>query len=901
MAQDNVFGDLITGAGQAPAPRAPAPPPFIHGATTPTKQAAEARAQSAEARAQQDQALQQAAAARDAERLRLAQEKQAQDDALRVAGADAAEGERNNKAYYEKAIRALQAYDKTGVGPRTYAGAAIAAAPGGQAALRMLPDAIGDSPDRLISEQAKKDFAQSVLRSDSGANAPEPEVDRMVSILFPGPGETDPAVLANYAAARQEALVAMRAKAGRLAGGLENYTPPKPPAAGGEGQTPEDAKKASIALWGGEYYDDQGNPLGPDGGPAYDKDGQSVGLMVRVSDEAPPSAPSGPPETRDPSGLSGLGALAKQGLSLGLSDEAAGVGGYLSGFLTGEDPSKAYARERDTERQFIDKARNEWGAMGIGAELLGGGGAARIASAPNSLGQFARQGAGIGAVGGYGYGEGDASVPNALLGATGGAALGYGLGRAGNALANRAARNAPDMAVVQAGERQGVPIRQPDARPELRGQYAATESTQAGGPVVRAARAADDAAIEGRISEVGGAGTASDPYALGSRVQQAGQRYIARTKQQANRLYDRARQASQGQAVEAKDALAAVDANIAELRAAGENSNRGQIAYLEGLREDLSKPLTIEAVQNLRSNMRGQLSERNLTGTDAERRVRQVIDAANADLTRELPQEASTALRAADDFYRQRQEFITGTLQQFMGSRGNPLPAETAAKRLVSMAQGKGNFERFSNMWRELEPAEQADAAATIAASLGRRQNGDFSPAILIKSLDPRNGLNPRTARLVFGDEGAQALNDLRAIAQAKNEAMNRQSPSGQAISAASGGLKTLLMGAFGFGAGGPGGAAAGAVGREFFARWGEQRAARMLLNPDFTKWLRNAPNTANPQAIDRYFSRLAGIGSIAANDNQAFTNALMSAFRKSPGAAAAGESGDSRREPPSR
>ena len=127
-------------------------------------------------------------------------------------------------------------------------------------------------------------------------------------------------------------------------------------------------------------------------------------------------------------------------MTLGLSDEAAGIGGYLSGFLTGEDPNKAYARERDTERAFIDKARKDWGVVGTGAELLGGGGAARIASAPMTLGSVMRQGAGIGATGGFGYGEGSQSVPNALLGAAGGAALGaglYGVGAGVNALAAR--------------------------------------------------------------------------------------------------------------------------------------------------------------------------------------------------------------------------------------------------------------------------------------------------------------------------------------------------------------------------------------------------------------------------------------------------------------------------------
>lgn len=637
---------------------------------------------------------------------------------------------------------------------------------------------------------------------------------------------------------------------------------------------------------------------------------QEEGLTGSVTDTTPndpnggsdgsPIQTSLDPRFHNPSGAQGLFDLAKQGVTLGFSDEAAGIGGALSSIFTGGDALEAYRRERDIERENLRQAREAHPIAGTVAEFLGGGSALRVApAAVNSLAGIARQGAGIGAVGGFGYGDGaQGSAANAAIGGVAGGALGAGMGAIGNALARRSQASPIDISVVEAGQRQNIPVRQFDARPDLRNRASALETTETAGPMIRAARSADVDAIEARVAEIGGQGNPSDPFSLGSRVQEAGRRYIARTREQANRLYDRARNLSQDATVQPTEALAAIDQNIAELRAAGENSNAGQIAYLEGLRGDLNRPLSVEAVQSLRTNMRGQISERGLTGTDADRRVAQVLDAANRDLVRELPQEASTALRAADDFYRDRQGFINDTLKQFMGSRGNPVPAETAAQRLTAMAQGKGNYERFSSMWKQLEPEEQADVAATIASSLGRKANGEFSAATLIRSLDPSKGINPRTARLVFGEEGAQALRDLRILSQAKTDtqaAMNN-SRTGAAINRVGGGLKTFLMAALGFSAGGPGGAAAGAVSREFLSRWGEQRAARMLLNPDFTKWLRNAPNTTNPRAIDRYFSRLSGV--MAANDNQAFTQALISIARNSPGRAAAEDEPNARREP---
>lgn len=723
--------------------------------------------------------------------------------------------------------------------------------------------------ERQQVRAAQIDILDAALTLGTGAAYTREQIEGYREAYFPQLGD-EPSTIASKRQALRSLLESAKIKAGRAA---------------------PDMEKAIAALDALDTVNDEETSLG---------EGPGEAVMGTVSDETPPDGLD--PRFFDPGGAQGVMDLAKQGMTLGLSDEAAGVGGAISGFFTGEDPMDAYMRERDLERRNLEAARSAHPVMGTAAEFLGGGGAARIASLPSTLGSVMRQGAGIGAVGGFGYGEDAGSGVNALLGAAGGATIGaglYGASKGLNALAQARRGSPPNMDVVTAGERQNIPIRQPDARPDMRNKMAQVETTQAGGPLIREARTADQAAIENRVAEVGGQGAVADPYALGNKVQDAGQRYIARTKAQANSLYNRAEQEAGGATVQPTEAVAAIERNIAELKAAGENSNKGQITYLEGLREDLSKPLSIKSVQNLRTNMRGQLSERGLTNTDAERRVGQVIDAANQDLTRELPQSASTALRAADDFYRNRQEFINGTLKQFMGDKGNLLPAETAASRLVSMTKGKGNFDRFSRMWKELEPSEQADIAATVAASLGRKGNGEFSASTLIRSLDPDSGINPRTARLLFGKDGADALADLRIIAKAKTDtgqAMNA-SRTGVVVGQTMGNLKTMLMAAFGFSTGGAGGAAAGAISREFLSRWGEQRAARMLLNPDFTKWLRNAPNTTNPRAIDRYFSRLAG--TIAANDNQAFTQALIGAVRKSPGPAAAEQEPDARREPP--
>lgn len=658
----------------------------------------------------------------------------------------------------------------------------------------------------------------------------------------------------------------------------------------------------------GIRFDDKGNPtlVFVEGEDTREKR-DPFGVLPQgggTDGGTPPPSGGLDPNIYNPEGGQGIIDLAKQGITFGLADEAAGAGGYLGALLTGNDPSKAYTRERDASRENVRRARVAHPVVGTLAEFMGGGAGAKIASGAMSVGNMVRQGAGLGALGGFGYGEGDQSIASAAGGAALGGALGGAFGGVGKLIEGRAARSAlsPEQVnVIEAGQRQGIPMRQPDVRPELRNKLAQVETTGAGGPIIQQSRAGDAAAIEGRVSALGGQGSASDPYALGTKIQDAGRNYITRTKEQAGRMYDKARDLSGDQSVQPTEAIAALDAQIADLRATGENANAEAIRYLDDVRADLAKEggVTIDAIRNIRTNMRGQISQRGLTGTDTDRRVMAAIDGVNLDMARELPPEAAQAFKAADAFYKERQGFISNTLKSVMGDRNNPLPPETAAARLTSMTQGKGNFERFSSMWKELPPEDQADTAATIAETLGRKANGDFSVPALIKSLDPKKGINPRTARLIFGEDGAKALDDLRAIASAKDEtqrAMNN-SRTGTAVNATGDSLRTLIWGLLGFTQGGPVGAAGGAAARGFFSSLSEKRAARMLMNPDFTKLLRNAPNTNDPATINRYFSRVAGV--LGANDNEALTGAIANAFRQSPMRAAANEETDSRREPP--
>lgn len=125
---------------------------------------------------------------------------------------------------------------------------------------------------------------------------------------------------------------------------------------------------------------------------------------------------------------------ARQGLTLGFSDELSGLGAGAKALFTGEDAGEAYTKARDLERarlrQFSEDEPVASTLGQLGGGLLTGTAPARAAvqapSVARALGESAITGAGIGAVAGLGSGEGDASqqlastVKGALIGGAAG-------------------------------------------------------------------------------------------------------------------------------------------------------------------------------------------------------------------------------------------------------------------------------------------------------------------------------------------------------------------------------------------------------------------------------------------------------------------------------------------------
>lgn len=732
--------------------------------------------------------------------------------------------------------------------------------------------------NRSIADNSALDFVRATLRLESGATISPDEEVKQYRIYFPMPGD-GPDQLKVKEAARAQAIAGFRAAAGPEAAKIESSvqspvvvsdsTPETPPAE-------EDGLTGSVS-------DDTPSPYDP-GGPL------NVNTINRVDGNSPGYQQI----------AAGVGDLVEGGLNntVGLVvnpiNTVAGRAMGYKGFTSDIGQTARDALGLPEGNQTIS-AINQAGAGGLSAGgiarqlgiKLGSAALSEYGSSP-LMDMATGSGAAAGGEVGKRYGVVGQTIgtlaggvaPTALTGGVRGMFMG---GRP------------PDdfnPEVVAAGARQDVPIRKPDALPSSRGEMANLEVSRRGGPIIQQGRATDAARVEQRVSQLGGEGNALEPFPMGGKVQAAVERHGKRTGEQGGALYNRAEKLAGGVQIAPQNALQAVDAQIAELTANGANANRALISYLEDVKADLAKPggLSIDAIRSQRTGMRGQIKTRNLDATDAERRVGIVMDAAGGDIAAALKDNPAAlgAYRNADKFWKERADFRKQISAQLLGPKNNPIPAERAAERLMAMTRGKGDAARFERMWNEMEPEERADFTATLAHTLGRKANGDFSLSTLVSSLDPKKGVGTKAVRLIFGEEGARAFADLRLIAQEKTATANalNNSRTGGMVSRAAGGLKTILMTALGFHLGGIGGAVVGGVTRDVVAKWGEERAARALMNPKFTKWLRNAPVSDNPQVAENYWRKLelaAAKSPVFAGDVKAFQAAVHDAFAQSP------------------
>jgi hypothetical protein len=561
--------------------------------------------------------------------------------------------------------------------------------------------------------------------------------------------------------------------------------------------------------------------------------------------------------------------LALHGGTLNLSDEAAGVGNALAGVLsapfTGKlDPVGDYRLGRDVERERIADARQQLGYGGTAIEFISGAASAAPTAALSALtGKAAavaagKAGATGGALAGFGSGEGATqSVTGAVVGGAAGGVLGRYAPAVVERVLPRRLRAPQGMApeVADAAKAEGVDLIRPMVDPASRSNYGALESNVYSQPIIRGAAARVRGQVEDRVSQLAPGGAALEPNAAGDVIQGAGNRFITRSRNIKNRLYDRADSLGGSTAVQTKEAQGQIDQELSQLGEAPE-TNAAEIGFMEKLKSDLSQPQTVGSIRRIRTSLRGQINQANLTATTAEARAMRVLDAAKNDIQRDAPPAAASAYARADAFNRERQTHIDTVLRDFLGKRDQPLDSEKAFARLKSLASPGGGGRRLSAIMRNLEPDERQDIAATIAQSLGRRAPDEpFSTALFVSQTSK---LSPAARRTIFGPDGAQSIENLRLLSRKLEEAEKDINRSRSATVLERQGIRTAAR-AFISGLAGIGGTAAtgsvtggiagmavagGAMGVSASRR---VLSARAMVNPRVSRWLAESADASTP------------------------------------------------------
>jgi hypothetical protein len=826
----------------------------------------------------------------ESERLRLAQEADArsaataareaakftQEQQAREAGGniDASGEQRKAAGFYNSAFKANREFEGIKFQPRDAASEMIA-----ENAPQHIVNS-NTSPERQQALAFIGDFIRASLRLESGAAIGKEEYERQYNIFFPQPGDA-PETMAAKARLRQNEIESLKLSAG--------------PAASLVAQPSQAAPRNDAAQGFGPQEQATYDKLTPEQKAAWSQGKLFVNglpLTAEVGSDPSPDAPQGgEPAVGDGmrkflvgtgdvvQGVGNIAGLVANPLNAGLN--MTGIPQALTGEELGTDlgqslrDSLGFPRPQGNTGQLISQGNQ----LGAGALTLSGaaGAAAKMfgGATGNALARYASQPL-VDTVSGFTGGGSSELARQHGAGPIGQTAAGFVGGAVSIPAALRAesrlTRPVPiENALARAGREEGVTVNRAMVDPSTEGRVTGVESTMAGGIKVRRDMRNVGGQIERGVQRLGRGGDAMEQGVAGNAVKASAERFIHNSGKKFRALYNRAEQMAGGEKLQAPQANQILDELTARLSETG-NTNKAELGYLAELKGDLSKPVSVGALRDLRTTLRKKISKGELVFGQNEARVLDVMDALSRDIEGGLVAankgSAAAAFKSADAGYRERMEFINSTVQKIIGKRGSTLSPGAIFENFRSMATPKGDHAGLAKMIRQMDPEEQADIAATFADALGKNGSSDFSTAHFITQA----GKLPPAARVnLFGQDGAKSIDNLlllakehkRVVGQFNNSKTGRTNDyrswlnnlvlgggGGAGLSAVSGsgGLATVATGALG--------AAAGAVikgARDVFS-------ARALMSPEISKWITTAPRTASVDAINAHFNRLGNI-----------------------------------------
>lgn len=848
------------------------------------------------------------------ERLRLAQEAEAR------AAAKAAQGDESERTAGFLAGRVVDAVGRLTGAVRTDSSAASPTL-GVEAARKVFGDTAANyltDEDRQVARAAQIDIIDAALTLGTGAAYTQEQIEGYREAYFPQLGDS-PATIESKREALRSLLENAQTKAGRAApdiaqaiAALDALDAPERAGTGGgdDRRDPEGFYWRNFDNSGndlGGVFDEGGNPLGPDGGLGFDAEGNQLGMYGRMTDDTAPTPIEAEAARIDElAGPMGITDLAGHGISLGLTDEAAGIGTVISSALTGDfDVVANYQRGRDVEQYRIDQARERFGAIGTAAEILGGGALAR--ANPNQLmqagrtvaargvpvtrsailrqtaRQTGREGALAGFVGGFGYGEGlEGSATGALVGAGGGAVLGYGAQRLGNAFAGKPALRVSGVEVQQAADDLAIPL-----IPAVTGGTTARRLTSGARqgfisdrPISRAVDRMEAGGEAARNRTASATGRVLDSEEAGDTVRQAANVYSRRTSNIGGQLYRRADRMAAGEKLPLPDAIQAAAEEMEQLAKGPGGTESALYRDIAKLREQMAAgSFEVDGIRAFRSRLRNELTERGLRGTPQDVAFSRILQAAEDDMISGLQAagkaNAAGALRTAAAFWRKRVETIDEVLEPVIG-RNAPRSGEQIVSAIERLAHPRtGNSSRLRQLFQAMPKDEARSVSATLISRMGRPtagaaekvEDGGFSFTTFLTNW---NNMSGRAKAAIFPQETRQALDKLATVSRGVKQAgsaMNTSNTAGAVgVQALISGVPWLIDPL----------TAVGVTG-------GQWMVGRLLASPRLARWIASAPK--NPKARGDHIARLGGIAraepaisneigllqrALAANDNAA-------------------------------
>jgi len=767
--------------------------------------------------------------------------------------------------FYERAIGANRDFLGAGDGgdPVGY---------GGDIARSILPENVVNSwtsPQRQKAQQAREDFIRASLRYESGAAIGGDEFAAQDKIFFPQTGDSAETI-AQKAEARQRVIDSLKVAAGPGADGEKKA---EQRGALVPTDVAEAMKAGGISETQAAAYDafNKANPNAT--AEQLRAFSTSMGLPLTNADEIVKARNAGggvlpgatgtiqPPDISDARGndtaleradtvMRGVADTA----SLGTADRLSAVGDTLFGGGTMEEN---LARQRAIDR--YDAENSPWLR---GAGQLAGGAIMPVGRGATTLRELAGTGAGIGAL--YGFNSADNWQDSAINAATGAAAGGIGgaaFGKLSELYRGRTppggGRGGDAASLLNASNDLKVDVLPADAGGPVAGALSSLFKATPGGtqPLTAQARRIQGQASAALDAMASREGSALTKESAGNAVRDGALKYRSQSRDRIGRLYDDAATAAGDTRIAPKSALESLDRHISELSEIPGGADG--LSVLNGLRDELAQrgTVTVQGIRGMRTQLRQKFAKDNLRGSDIERRVGEVVDAASEDLINSLADQgmdsAANLYSRADKEWSNRVRMLDEFIMPIIGKKG-----DKSGEQIVDglNAAAKGNNQRLVKLFEALPEQEAGDARATLIQQMGRAgpsnqgaAGDDFSFGTFLTNW---NKIGNSAKNSIFRGDNRKAIDQIALLAEKAKAAAKYQNYSNSG--------SVMLGGAT---------VASGAAGLLTLGKVlaGQYIGGRILASPNVSRALLSIAKAKTPDAVS---TRIGNLSSVAARES---------------------------------